>query len=811
MSTPGGGSNEFLSARIDFEIPQEAMSQMREFNSELERVRINSESAARGVDSFMRYIELMNAAQERTIQTSRNLAANLERIMQIQERAGQAESGTAVPQQYTTPWGGTSEGMGGAHRDVRPIPTTIPAVGGSQAEFDHLMQNDPRAYLNARAAWGGRQPGEQLPPVSISDASLDRLARTIDARDRQHEEQQTKTAPDHPSAPPSPTGRGGGRPAPSQRPDTAPWEAWRNRAAQWTGAAGTVMSGMGVGGSFSGMLGIAGRALQGWGARQGTRSDPAIGGGPGSTVPRVRRGSSGGTPPSVPTEGETEEGGGGGGGEEPAEDEGAGSLSLGKAAGIGGAGLGIGLGVFGAIQKGGQEYQRYKNLGSIRGGGFSEGFGYEMQARIMALNPFITTEQSRQIIQSALTNGYTGKEYDTVTQFMAANLKDMNMSVAESTDLLQKGVKGSNESIGEMTKNMSANLAAMKDLSKSGYNSLPDRQKEMQQTFDAMRGAGVGPDAAGGLGTMFGQDFANMPGMQGVGGQLGSSIAGSMQFQQLMRTQGGIGGKPLNIPGLDPADPGAVLEALQDQGGDSAIHDAAWRTLKQVATWAPNPWVFQGMLRRMLGMNVDRPTAEQLWKAAKAVDTGTDDDPIKQGQKAKEEMDKSRKSKNQSYDTGRANLFNLQHPLGLGAPLGANPLGGRPVAPVIGQVEDSFGSTAQVQDRSGQWHDFDPNDQGQLQGIAAGRAHVRRRGEMGGGQTIDQFPSGGGKDGGGKGGVQGHLQITVHPASMRSVLNIPSFIPLTANEQAANAGWGNSRKNDPPPGDSITSRGARGG
>jgi hypothetical protein len=813
------GGNEFLSARIDFEIPQEAMSQMREFNNELERTRVNSESAARGVDSFMRYIDLMNAAQERTIQTSRNLAANLERILQIQERAGQAEAGTAVPQQYTAPWSGGAEGMGGPHRDVRPLPTTVPAVGGSQAEFDHLMANDPRAYLNARAAWGGRQPGEQMPPVSISDQSLDRLARTIAGRDHDQQVQEAKSTP--PSPGPGDGGLGGGRGGPpSPKPGQAPWEAWRNRAAQWTGAAGTVMSGLGMGGSMSGMLGAAGRAMQGWGAAR-QRQDGAIGEGPGSTVPRPRRGGSGGTSPSVPTEGETEEGGNAG------EDEGAGSLSLGQAAGMGGAALGVGLGVFGAIQKGGQEVQRYRNLGSIRGGGFGEGFGYEMQARMMAMNPFITTEQSRQIMQSALTQGYTGKEFDTVTQFMANNLKEMNMSVAESSKLLQKSAQNSNESIQSMAENLEHNMTSMKDLSKTGYNTLPYRQEAYEQVYGAALQSGANPQAAGREGLIAGQEFSDMPGMKGVGPALDQAAINNPNFGYMMMQFGGANGGPMRVPGANMGDPGSIAEALQNSG---QFNEAKWRTLKRIAGMSPNVGVFQRLVGTMLGVHLDRAQAKNLYQAAKAVGTGTDFDPLKSAKDVQQQDDKEAKKRRQVWGEEHMRA-DMGGPLGLGNAFGGNAqitpdqaeryakehgYSGRSEGSEIeDQVMQAYGGMPiEVGSADKGWKAFDPSNQDMIRDLKSGKMRIRERGDQGPGDAISDLP-GSGKGKGGMGGagnqVHGQLQITVHPANMRSVLNVPSFIPLTANEQAANSGYGNATKNNPPPGDGITSRGARGG
>lgn len=81
--------------------------------------------------------------------------------------------------------------------------------------------------------------------------------------------------------------------------------------------------------------------------------------------------------------------------------------------------IGAAAGAMALVQSGGEMYQNVENLGQTHNQGFSGGLGFEMGIRSMALNPFITTEQARQITMGALNLGYTGKEFDTVTQFMA--------------------------------------------------------------------------------------------------------------------------------------------------------------------------------------------------------------------------------------------------------------------------------------------------------------------------------------------------------------------------------------------------------
>lgn len=139
--------------------------------------------------------------------------------------------------------------------------------------------------------------------------------------------------------------------------------------------------------------------------------------------------------------------------------------------------IGLAAGVLGLVEVGGQAYQSVKNIGQTHNQGFGGGVGYEMGMRMMALNPFITTEQSRQIMMGALNLGYTGKEFDTVTQFMAQNLTDMNMSVADSVNLLNTNVVQGGASILSLgqaltsLQNMSANSTSTNQQNQQNFES----------------------------------------------------------------------------------------------------------------------------------------------------------------------------------------------------------------------------------------------------------------------------------------------------------------------------------------------------
>lgn len=166
--------------------------------------------------------------------------------------------------------------------------------------------------------------------------------------------------------------------------------------------------------------------------------------------------------------------------------KGAGALGM-----IGGA-LTVGVAANAAIQAGGQQMQQYRNMGSVQGGGGTEGLSHEIGIRSMAMSPFLTTEQSRQIVMTSLSEGYTGKEFDTVTDYMAENMKKMNMDVAQSTQILRKSVEEGGQSIDQL----SADLSSLKSSTQGGVMSLEERTQLYQQASGQMIDMGIDADNA---------------------------------------------------------------------------------------------------------------------------------------------------------------------------------------------------------------------------------------------------------------------------------------------------------------------------
>lgn len=157
-----------------------------------------------------------------------------------------------------------------------------------------------------------------------------------------------------------------------------------------------------------------------------------------------------------------------------------------------------------AIQNVGEMYQGYRNQGLVRGGGAAEGFQQELSARTIALNPFISLEQAREVINATMQSGYSGGAVDTVTEFITKNLVGMNMKVSDSMHLLQKNVEEGGQSIG----NLNSNLQEMKTLAKDSNRSLPDAQKLYIQASDFATNVGATGNNIGDFALLFSQLFS---------------------------------------------------------------------------------------------------------------------------------------------------------------------------------------------------------------------------------------------------------------------------------------------------------------
>jgi len=179
-----------------------------------------------------------------------------------------------------------------------------------------------------------------------------------------------------------------------------------------------------------------------------------------------------------------------------------GGAAAGVGAAIGGAarfmgpvGMGVAAvtGANALIQGGGQKYQELYNQGTLRGGGAMEGAKMEAGVAAMALNPFISNEQSRQVIMGALNTGAQGPAYDSITEFMKDNLTNLNVSVADSTKMLTTNVKEGGASV----ESLGIQLGTLKDAAKTGSQTFEQLKASFIERSGSLVEQGVGGTAAG--------------------------------------------------------------------------------------------------------------------------------------------------------------------------------------------------------------------------------------------------------------------------------------------------------------------------
>lgn len=771
-----------VSAELNVSVPAEAIETLGELIRRTEQFRVQSEAAARAQGSLSETYEELPKKQEEATRAQERYLEVLQATVAAQRELStgrrDTSNGTAAPRGYQDPFEGMQQGLG-VNRSA-----SAESVAGI---LEQLQHQDPRLWMNMQAQRGNIQPGD-ITPGSSEDRRLDELADRIARRNRGEG---------------SRNGQGQADPVPE--PDDEPnnpnrWSRFLNTAPGYGADAQQILNELrpnGAGGHF-GALGLA--------SRMASRAGAAASGAGGA----------------------------------------AGALgSVARVAGPVGAALAGGLALNSAVQNAGEFYQSYKNQGMERGGGFSEGFGYEMQARTMAINPFISTDQARQIMQSALKDGYTGKEFDTVTDFMAKNLKDMNMSIANSAALMRKNVIAGGQSI----QGLNASLATMKELSKDGYAGLSQRQENFTSGTAALISQGMSGGDAAAVQQGVEEQFSDNP-VLAQGGVSKEFVESAMQNDLFMIQVGAMSG----VRGVNA---GEISEQLGDKAGS-----AVWKKLRDFAlraskapTEARAVTQFQMYIKPYFPkIAADRTQSRALMKELLA-------NPEYKGDREVKDAASDIHNKGAGdyigdvgkmfggigasvtdalwnvtggllADTFSGNFGNMGKRLeGVGerADKRAQESKGRTGTNFEGPVWDQLTQMNQREPLEfvmpdGSTKDFEDLHEQELIDFKEGRIKWRKKGDRGGGYTIDQTTGSyqGGQDsssetvgskevpGGGtwqpgRGYVGGDKpsqvtgQLTVVVDDRR--VHVDSHVPLSPNQEAANQGWGRSTHNNPPPGD----------
>ena len=257
---------------------------------------------------------------------------------------------------------------------------------------------------------------------------------------------------------------------------------------------------------------------------------------------------------------------------------------LNRVAGVGrgitraGAVVGLAAGAGTATQEVGEWMQRHRNVGLVRGGGFQEGFAFEAGIRQMAMNPFLSTEQSRRIMMEALSKGYTGKEFDTITEFMAQNLRDLNIDTATSMRMVtqQRNIGGQSMESIEMD---------LRDIKRfiqenpENRRTLPEAIEGYQQRTETGIAAGFSGQTASRLAEMGTAIYADSGLMKNVPTALVDGGANSLAAQQLVSEHlPQTGGTPFDV----------VSDTLNRPGGEREFFEASGKAIEQLArNYAP--------------------------------------------------------------------------------------------------------------------------------------------------------------------------------------------------------------------------------
>lgn len=770
MTTPTPDSFDYTDdsvvARVSFDIPSSALGDVTQLTSAMGAMRTELEAIARAQSDWLDYLQQIPAITEQANQAIRQQITLMERMSYLQGEVGVGRGGgvfsgggigggggggysTAAPPNFVDNFRGMLQGTGAHGGDG--------GAGGVGGIVSAMQSNDPHTFANVNSARGeavnpsmlgalggaaavvlgkGTQPGAQgtgvTAPGSTSPQGTQAARTSAGAPDPAQSGAPTGSAPTTDPGEPSPD-------APeSQKLTTSLINEFR--MGKLGAKLGSIFGGGGQGGGGGGGGGRGGGGLSGMIANVGSGMIGGIfGNKAGGMVGNMLQ-------------------------DHP---------SLGY---LGAAGLG--LGAVGAAQNIGERITGLTQLGSVQGGGAIEGAGYEIESRIMALNPFITTDQARQVMQMSLKSGFRGGEGDTVQDFMVKNFKDMSMSFADSLELINSSVvKGgeSSKSFSENMTNLQDSLDLMKGLSDEGGAALPTRQEQFKETVSTLTSMNVGRDSAQRAALGLQEAFKDNRVLREAAPGIANSASQNPLFLTQVAQRNGITGML----------PGAIPGALEDAGID--FDEAFLDQARYVANMVKN---YPGGIRNQAAM------FQQLMAEQGAPMDG------KQAYEMYKEL-----------IGGRDIEGDIVKSMGEG--FGARSIGSRIMSP-LKAVAQATGLTAIDNifkgDFKGAMREVteapltlastfggDVEARREASEFAASRADG---GFSRQGRTAPPLPQNAAQVAGGsltaQGQVTGEVRITV---DQQGRVTAPPTIQLTGQQKAALAGYGSTQLNNAPPGD----------
>lgn len=739
MTEPGGFeySNDSVVARMSIDVPPQALTDLDQIRQQAAGLRTEMEALARAESNWVDYLNAIPGIADRADQSYRNLITSMERMSYVQREMGGGLPGaggdftgasggsgghtgysTAAPAGHVDPFAGMHAGMG--ERSFTPE--------AAVAQAAHIQSTDPRLAANMAAARGinpamlgamGGVAAEVLGAGSFGGGSGHGESMSSKST------QTTQTARDS-SAPPSQEEGGAPTTSASQHTPSEPHPdaSWMEKAMS-AAIGGSLFNEMSDafkgGGGISGMAGsvLGGAAMTGKLGKLGKLGKGLVG-----------------TP-------------------------------LGK----GLMGVGAGLWAANKVQDLGEAAQEYRNWGSVQGGGFGEGVGYELRSRFAALDPFVNTQQTREMMQASLSEGFRGDDLNTMRDFMMQNTKKFNMDSSETMQIYNSAVlkgKDDTESFAESIAKLGNSLNLMKDLAAEGGASLPERKAQFAQMAGALTSHGVSQDIASGAALRAQEMYADDKVLRDhVPGATAAASGNDLAAMALARKYGIRGALPETVD-AELSDRGIDAQA----GREELYKELAERAQRSNPGNPRNAAAYWGrMMKQMYGVDTGDFATTFRWyqKLTGAKDPG---------------------------DQARERISSAAAPTPTGGP-GGNPMGGL-AGDVLGarSMSDLGNIPRNFMNRAA---GIDPSTQNQA-AIEAMKP------------SLQPAPTSGPALGGGslttQGTVTGTVRIQVDQAGR---VTAPPSIQLTGTQRAANMGWGSSQLNNPSPGEGFAHSGWAGG
>lgn len=117
-----------------------------------------------------------------------------------------------------------------------------------------------------------------------------------------------------------------------------------------------------------------------------------------------------------------------------------------------------------------------------------ESVGLDVEARMMALSPFLTSEQANRIMEGTLEEGYQGERLADAMGFATSNFKDFNMDVKESMDIYRTNVLMA----GEDTLQVAGALNNLSEVARVADISVTALNQNFRNVTETAAGLGAG-------------------------------------------------------------------------------------------------------------------------------------------------------------------------------------------------------------------------------------------------------------------------------------------------------------------------------